>query len=75
MKKEDIQNYDEMSKFLKDNGWTDLLHPDNWVKTKWVDNPSIDIDVVGRSIQQAYKSCLKQIEIKKFKKLKKNENR
>jgi hypothetical protein len=55
--KEQIENYKEKSKFLKENGWTDLWHEDNWVMTEWYNNPKLDIDRAGCSTDMAYNIC------------------
>jgi len=47
--KEDIENYEEKSKFLNDNGWVSLWHPDNWIKEEWYNDPSINVDRAGIS--------------------------
>jgi hypothetical protein len=58
MDKNEIDNYSEKEKTLRENGWTDLWHPDNWVKNEWV-NMNIDIDRAGFSMDSAYASIKK----------------
>lgn len=55
--KHEIENYEDKSKFLKENGWTDLWHVDNWVKVEWYSNSRIDIDRAGCSTNTAYNIC------------------
>lgn len=57
--KEDIENYDEKAKFLKDNGWTDLWHEDNWVQEDWFDDSSINVDRAGIPTDVAFNNCIK----------------
>lgn len=45
-------------KTLRENGWTDLWHPNNWVKKEWFDNPKINIDWAGISLDKAYDSIV-----------------
>ena len=52
--KEEIENYEEKSKYLKENGWTDLWHCDNWVKKEWFGHPTINVDKAGFSTDIAY---------------------
>lgn len=42
------------SNFLKENGWTDLWHVDNWVRKEWFNSPTIDVDRAGISTDTAY---------------------
>lgn len=51
-----IKDYEKKSKTLRENGWTDLWHPDNWVKEEWFDHPTIDIDRAGVSTNVAYRT-------------------
>jgi replicative superfamily II helicase len=50
----EIENYAEKAKWLKANGWTDLWHPDNWVRVEWFNHPTIDVDRAGCSTDSAY---------------------
>jgi hypothetical protein len=52
-----ILNDNEKANFLKENGWTDLWHVDNWVKKEWFKHPTIDIDRAGYSTDMAYNIC------------------
>ncbi len=47
--------FEQQSKILKENGWTDLHHSDNWVKVEWFSNPSINVDWAGVSMDTAWK--------------------
>jgi hypothetical protein len=53
--KEEIENYEEKAKLLKENGWTDHWHEDNWVKTEWF-NSKNNIDRMGLSTDRAYQT-------------------
>jgi hypothetical protein len=55
--KSEIENYDEKYKFLKDNGWTDLWHEDNWVQEDWFSDPTINVDRAGMCMDDAYNIC------------------
>ena len=57
--KSEIENYDEKYKFLKDNGWTDLWHEDNWVQEDWVHDPKLNVDHMGMTMDNAYVICKK----------------
>lgn len=46
--------FEQQSKVLKENGWTDHYHPDNWVKVEWFNNPSINVDWAGVSMDTAW---------------------
>ena len=52
--KSEIENYEEKSKFLKENGWTDHWHEDNWVKREWFKDPKMDVDRAGGSTDEVY---------------------
>jgi len=34
--KNEIENYEEKSKVLQENGWVTWYHDDNWIKTEWI---------------------------------------
>lgn len=55
--KEEIENYEEKAKVLRENGWRDLWHVDNWVKNEWFNSPTINIDCAGVSTDDAYRTC------------------
>ncbi len=46
--------YEEMSKFLIENGWETWYNDDNWVKTEWIKNRE-KVDWMGRSTKEVYK--------------------
>lgn len=50
----EIENYDLKANVLRENGWTDLWHPDNWVRKIWYNDPTINIDRAGMSTDAAY---------------------
>lgn len=45
-------------------GWQALWHEDNWVKKAWFDDPRIDIDRAGSSLESAYDKEFKTLKIK-----------
>ena len=47
--------YETRSKLLKEKGWTDYWHPDNWVKVEWFTNPSVNVDWAGISMDEAWR--------------------
>ena len=59
--KADIENYDMKANLLKENGWIDLWHLDNWVKVEWFNHPTINIDRAGCSTNAAYAFVLNNI--------------
>jgi hypothetical protein len=58
--KNEIENYEEKSKFLIKNGWETWYHADNWIKTEWYSNLNISIDRAGCSTDMAYRICKNQ---------------
>ena len=61
--KDQIQDYDKKYKILKENNWTDLWHDDNWVREEYFGHPTIDVDRAGCSMDAAYSSVIKQLNI------------
>jgi len=53
-----IKDYKKKAKVLLENGWTDLWHPDNWVKEEWRNHPTIDIDRAGVPTDIAYRTVV-----------------
>ncbi len=51
--KHEILNYEEKSKFLRDNGLETWYHDDNWIKSEWYEQ-GIQIDRAGMSTDSAY---------------------
>lgn len=51
--KQEIENYEEKSKTLIENGWETWHHDDNWIKTEWWEQGK-KIDMMGRSTDEAY---------------------
>jgi len=47
--------YKNRAKILNENGWTDLHHPDNWIRKEWLNHPTIDVDRAGVSMEEAWK--------------------
>lgn len=43
-----------MEKYLSERGWQSLWHWDNWVKAEWIEDPTKNVDRMGRSIIDAY---------------------
>lgn len=54
LKNNNMGIFEQQSKVLKENGWTDYYHPDNWVKVEWFNNPSINVDWAGVSMDTAW---------------------
>jgi len=50
---EEIENYDLKAKTLRENGWEDYYHPDNWIRTEWK-NTFYGADRRGCSTDAAY---------------------
>lgn len=46
-KPEDIENYAEKHKTLRDGGWRTLYNEDYWVKQEWLDDPKRQVDWCG----------------------------
>ena len=44
----------DKSQYLRDNGWIDYYHENNWINRKWFHDPSIKIDWVGMTLDEAY---------------------
>lgn len=53
--KHEIENYEEKSNFLRENGWETWYHDDNWIKTEWVKEKK-KYDMMGRSTDDVYNS-------------------
>ena len=47
--------YINRAKILKEHGWTDLWHLDNWVRTEYFGHPTIDVDRAGVSMNEAWR--------------------
>lgn len=52
-KKEQIENYEEKSKVLCENGWETWYHDDNWIKIAWLEQGR-RIDYMGKTTDEAY---------------------
>lgn len=57
--KQDIENYNEKSKFLNDNGWVTYYHDDNWIQEDWFEDLNIRVEYVGLNTDEAYEICKK----------------
>jgi hypothetical protein len=55
--KHEIENYEEKSKILLENGWETWYHDDNWIKTEWYDQGK-KIDMMGRSTDDVYRNII-----------------
>jgi hypothetical protein len=53
--------YKRRFKILQENGWEDLWHPDNWVRTEYFKDPKIDVDRAGCSMEGAWCSLPENI--------------
>lgn len=59
--KKDIENFKEKSKFLEKNGWVENWHHDCWIPKEWADDPTMDSDKAGVSIDNAYLIVKKEL--------------
>lgn len=57
--KQDIENYNEKSKFLNDNGWVTYYHDDNWIQEDWFEDLNIRVEYVGLNTDETYEICKK----------------
>jgi hypothetical protein len=57
--KHEIENYEEKSKLLRENGWETWSHDDNWIKTEWREQGK-KIDMMGLGTDKAYKKLIKE---------------
>jgi hypothetical protein len=55
--KHEIENYEEKSKTLRENGWETWYHNDNWIKTEWREQGK-KIDMMGRATDDVYKNIV-----------------
>jgi hypothetical protein len=55
--KHEIENYEEKSKILRENGWETWYHDDNWIKSEWWEQGK-KIDMMGRSADDAYENVI-----------------
>jgi len=53
-KKNEIENYEEKAKILRENGWDTWYNDDNWIKYEWVEK-GYKIDMMGRDTDHVYK--------------------
>ena len=51
--KNEIENYEEKAKFLRENGWQTWWHDDNWIKTEWYYQGK-KVDMMGRDTDDVY---------------------
>ena len=57
--KNEIENYEEKAKVLKENGWETWYDDDNWIKTEWIEQGK-KIDMMGRSTDKAYQTLIEE---------------
>ena len=55
--KNEIENYEEKAKVLKENGWETWYHDDNWIKTEWIKQGK-KIDMMGLETDKAYQKLI-----------------
>ena len=55
--KHEIENYEEKSKTLRENGWETWSNDDNWIKTEWWEQGK-KIDMMGRSTDDVYENII-----------------
>lgn len=58
--KEEIENYDEIAKVLREHGWETWYNDDNWVKTEWYDQGK-NIAMMGQSTEDVYNDIINKI--------------
>lgn len=46
---------------LNSNGWTTLWSPDNWIKKEWLERKVFNVDLAGRSLEDAFKQCMQDL--------------
>ena len=63
--KNEILNYEEKAKVLRENGWDTYYHDDNWIKIKWIAEGK-RYDVMGYETDDVYKSIMDKLEFEKF---------
>jgi hypothetical protein len=72
--KHEIENYEEKSKTLLENGWETWYHNDNWIKTEWWEQGK-KIDMMGRSTDDVYGDIIENLKhIKRFNEAQENLN-
>jgi hypothetical protein len=57
--KNEIENYEDKSKVLQENGWETWYHDDNWIKTEWIEQGKA-YDMMGDSTDRVYASIIKK---------------
>jgi hypothetical protein len=50
-------SYEQMAQLLINNGWETLWHKDYWIKSKWRNDPTMNIDTCGYSTDVAFTKC------------------
>lgn len=65
--KNEILNYEEKAKLLRENGWNTYYHDDNWIKTEWIEK-GLKYDVMGHETDDVYKFTVSKLEFEKFQK-------
>jgi hypothetical protein len=51
----DSNVYINRAKILEEHGWTNLWHPDNWVRNEYFNHSTIDVDRAGVSMEDAWR--------------------
>ena len=64
-RKNEIENYEEKAKVLKENGWETWYHDDNWIKTEWVEQNK-SVDRMGDSTDRIYAWLIKNVKSNKM---------
>jgi hypothetical protein len=62
-KKHEIENYEEKSKTLRENGWETWYHDDNWIKREWIKQGK-PYDYMGSRTNDAYEDVCRELRIK-----------
>lgn len=58
-RKDEIANYEEKAKLLKENGWETWYNDDNWIKTEWVEQGK-KYDMMGRGTDDVYNLLIEE---------------
>lgn len=58
-RKHEIPNYDEMDKFLRENGWDTWYNDDNQIKTEWCEQGK-RYEYMGRGTIDAYNTAIQE---------------
>ncbi len=57
--KNEIENYEDKAKVLRENGYETWYHDDNWIETEWIEQGKA-YDTTGNSTDRVYASIIKK---------------